>query len=66
MAIENGFQSGLYTDVALKQAEYNLVASKNELVSNTLKYLLNDLELKKYSSALSVQNIRDINNMLVW
>ena len=66
LAIENGFQSGLYTDVALKQAEYNLVASKNELVSNTLKYLLNDLELKKYSSALSVQNIRDINNMLVW
>ncbi len=66
LAIENGFQSGLYTDVELKKAEYNLIISKHELVSNTLKYLLNDLKLKKYSSELSIQNIEDINKMLIW
>ena len=66
LAIKNGFQSGLYTDVELKEAEYNLVISKNELVSNTLKYLLTDLQLRKYSSELSVQNIININEMLIW
>ena len=66
LAIENGFQSGLYTDVELKKAEYDLLISKHELVSNTLKYLLIDLQLRKYSSELSVQNISDINEMLIW
>ena len=66
LAIKNGFQSGLYTDVELKEAEYNLVISKNELVSNTLKYLLTDLQLRKYSSELSIQNIININEMLIW
>lgn len=66
LAILNGFQSGLYTDVELKKSEYNLTVTKNELVSSTLKYLLNDLALKNYSSELSVQNIKDINDMLIW
>jgi outer membrane protein len=66
LAIENGFQSGLYTDVELKKAEYDLLISKHELVSNTLKYLLIDLQLRKYSSELSVQNVSDINEMLIW
>ena len=37
-----------------------------ELISNTLRYLLTDLELKKYSSELSIESIKSINQMLVW
>jgi len=61
-----GSESGLYTDVEIKIAEYDLVKSKNELIETTLEYLLVDLKLKKYTSNLSVQNIQTINKMLVW
>jgi len=66
LTIENGFQSGLYTNVELKDSEYRLIIAKHELISNTLKYLLTDLELKKYSSELNIESIKDINQMLVW
>ena len=66
VTIGNGFQSGLYTNVELKDSEYKLTIAKHELISNTLKYLLTDLELKKYSSELSIKSIKDINKMLVW
>jgi outer membrane protein len=66
LTIENGFQSGLYTNVELKDSEYRLIIAKHELISNTLKYLLTDLELKKYSSELNIGSIKDINQMLVW
>ncbi len=61
-----GSQSGIYTDVEIKIAKYDLVKSKNELIETTLEYLLVDLKLKKYSSSLSVQDIQTINKMLVW
>ena len=61
-----GSQSGIYTDVEIKIAKYDLVKSKNELIETTLEYLLVDLKLKKYSSSLSVQDIQAINKMLVW
>ena len=66
VTIENGLQSGLYTNVELKDSEYKLTIAKHELISNTLKYLLTDLELKKYSSELSIESIKSINQMLVW
>ena len=66
VTILKGSESGLYTDVEVKTAEYELVKSKNELIETTLEYLLVDLKLKKYSSNLSVQNIQTINKMLVW
>ena len=66
LTIGNGFQSGLYTNVELKDSEYRLIIAKHELISNTLKYLLTDLELKKYSSELNIGSIKDINQMLVW
>jgi len=62
----NGLQSGLYTNVELKDSEYKLTIAKHELISNTLKYLLTDLELKKYSSELSIESIKDINQILIW
>tara|TARA_Y100000748_G_scaffold275139_1_gene250701 strand:+ start:949 stop:2256 length:1308 start_codon:yes stop_codon:yes gene_type:complete len=61
-----GSQSGIYTDVEIKIAKYDLVKSKNELIETTLEYLLVDLKLKKYSSSLSVKDIQAINKMLVW
>ena len=62
----NGLQSGLYTDVELKDSEYKLTIAKHKLISNTLKYLLMDLKLKKYSSELSVESIKNINQILIW
>jgi outer membrane protein len=62
----NGSQSGLYSNVELKDSEYKLTIAKHELISNTLKYLLTDLELKKYSSELNIQSIKNINQILVW
>ena len=66
LTISQGADSGLYTDVEVKDAEYNLIISKNDLIKSTLDLLLVDLNLKKYSSNLSVQNIQTINRMLVW
>ena len=62
----NGLQSGLYTNVELKDSEYKLTIAKHELISNTLKYLLIDLKLKKYSSELDIESIKNINQILVW
>ena len=62
----NGSQSGLYTNVELKDSEYKLTIAKHELISNTLKYLLIDLKLKKYSSELNVESIENINQILIW
>ena len=62
----NGSQSGLYTNVELKDSEYKLTIAKHELISNTLKYLLMDLKLKKYSSELNVESIENINQILIW
>lgn len=66
LTISQGADIGLYTDVEVKDAEYNLIISKNDLIKSTLDLLLVDLNLKKYSSNLSVQNIQTINRMLVW
>ena len=66
LTITQGADIGLYTDVEVKDAEYNLMVAKNDLIESTLDLLLVDLNLKKYSSNLSVENIRTINRMLVW
>ena len=66
LTISQGADIGLYTDVEVKDAEYNLIVAKNDLIASTLDLLLVDLNLKKYSSNLSVQNIQTINRMLVW
>ena len=42
------------------------MVAKNDLIKSTLDLLLIDLNLKKYSSNLSVENIQTINRMLVW
>ena len=57
---------GVYSDIQVQEAEYQLVQSKNELIKVTLDYLLIDLRLKKYSSELNVKNIESINQLLVW
>jgi outer membrane protein len=66
LTISHGGNIGLYTDVEIKDAEYNLMVAKNDLIESTLDLLLVDLNLKKYSSNLSVENIKTINRMLVW
>ena len=66
LTISHGGNIGLYTDVEIKDAEYNLMVAKNDLIKSTLDLLLIDLNLKKYSSNLSVENIQTINRMLVW
>jgi len=66
LTISQGADVGLYTDVEIKDAEYNLMVAKNDLIESTLDLLLVDLNLKKYSSNLSVENILTINRMLVW
>ena len=66
ISIITGAEAGLYTDVEIKNAEYNLVTSKNDLIQSTLDFLLVDLKLKKYSSDLNIQSINTINRMLVW
>ena len=66
LTISQGADIGLYTDVEVKDAEYNLLVAKNDLIESTLDLLLVDLYLKKYSSNLSVENIQTINRMLVW
>jgi outer membrane protein len=66
LTISHGADIGLYTDVEIKDAEYNLMVAKNDLIKSTLDLLLIDLNLKKYSSNLSVENIQTINRMLVW
>ena len=66
LTISHGADIGLYTDVEIKDAEYNLMVAKNDLIKSTLDLLLVDLNLKKYSSNLSVENIQTINRMLVW
>ena len=66
LTISHGGNIGLYTDVEIKDAEYNLMVAKNDLIKSTLDLLLVDLNLKKYSSNLSVENIQTINRMLVW
>ena len=66
ITINKGAEAGLYTDVELKNAEYNLIVSKNDLIKSTLDFLLVDLNLQKYSSSLNVHSIQKINQMLVW
>ncbi len=66
VTIMDGAEAGLYTDVEVKDAEYNLIISKNDLIKSTLDLLLTDLKLKKYSSDLNLQSISTINRMLIW
>ena len=62
----SGYKKGIYSDIDLKESEYNLIIAKNELISSTLEYMSTDLSIKKYSSELSIRHIEDINKMLVW
>ena len=62
----SGYNKGIYSDIDLKESEYNLIIAKNELISSTLEYMSTDLSIKKYSSELSIRHIEDINKMLVW
>ena len=66
ISIITGAEAGLYTDVEIKNAEYDLIVSKNDLIKSTLDFLLIDLKIKKYSSDLNIQSIKTINQMLVW
>ena len=66
LTVKKGFMLGVYSDIQVQEAEYQLVQSKNELIKVTLDYLLIDLRLKKYSSELNVKNIESINQLLVW
>ena len=62
----SGYKAGIYSDIDLKESEYNLIIAKNELISSTLEYMSTDLSIKKYSSELNIRHIEDINKMLVW
>ena len=62
----SGLRLGVYSDIDIKESEYNLIIAKNELISSSLDFMLTDLSIKKYSSELSIRNIEDINKMLVW
>jgi hypothetical protein len=58
--------SGTYTDVEVQETKLNLIQAKNSYIKTALDYILMDLKLKKYSSSLTKDNIKEINAMLIW
>ena len=63
---KKGYANGIYTDVALLRSEIEYIESKNNYTRSVFDYLLADLQLKKYSSTLSEQDLLKVNSMLVW
>ncbi len=63
---KKGYANGVYTDVALLKSEAEYIKSKNNYTRSVFDYLLADLQLKKYSSTLSEQDLLKINSILVW
>ena len=63
---KKGFMSGTYTDVEVQETKLNLIQAKNSYIKTALDYILMDLKLKKYSSSLTKDNIKEINAMLIW
>ena len=63
---KKGYANGVYTDVALLKSEVEYIESKNIYTRSVFDYLLADLQLKKYSSTLSEQDLLKVNSMLVW
>ena len=63
---KKGYAKGVYTDVALLKSEVEYIESKNIYTRSVFDYLLADLQLKKYSSTLSEQDLLKVNSMLVW
>ena len=63
---KKGYANGVYTDVAVLQSEAEYIESKNIYTRSVFDYLLTDLQLRKYSSTLSEQDLLKVNSMLVW
>ena len=63
---EKGFANGIYSDVALLKTRLDYIESKNNYTKSVFDYILVDLQLKKYSSTLSEQDLLQVNSMLVW
>ncbi len=63
---KKGFTSGTYTDVEVQETKLKLIQTKNSYTKTALDYILMDLQLKKFSSTLTKDNIKEINAMLVW
>ena len=51
--------------LSLKQ-DFDYIESKNNYTKSVFDYILVDLQLKKYSSTLSEQDLLQVNSMLVW
>ena len=63
---KKGFDNGIYSDVDLLKTKLDFIESKNNYTKSVFDYLLADLQLKKYSSTLSEQDLLKVNSMLVW
>jgi len=63
---KKGFMSGTYTDVEVQETKLKLIQAKNSYIKTALDYILMDLQLKKFSSTLTENNIKEVNAMLVW
>lgn len=66
LTIKNGFLLGVNSDIQVTEANYNLHTAKNEYIQSMMNLILSDLEIKKYSQDLTIQDIESINQWLVW
>ena len=58
--------SGIYTDIEVQESKINLISTKNKYISTVLSYLLQDLNIKKYTNDIDVLDIQEINSILIW
>ena len=66
IAAKKGFMSGIYTDIEVQESKINLISTKNKYISTVLSYLLQDLNIKKYTNDIDVLDIQEINSILIW
>ncbi|MBS82858.1 MAG: hypothetical protein CMD65_01845 [Gammaproteobacteria bacterium] len=65
-AVQAGYKFGVYSDVEVLEAEYNLAQSRLNLEKSILDYIITDLRLKKYTAELNANHIEKINKWLIW
>ncbi|MDJ0834254.1 MAG: TolC family protein, partial [Gammaproteobacteria bacterium] len=64
LARQQGYRSGLYTNLDVLDAERDVFEAKRDLARARYDYLLNHLSLKHSIGSLNEQDIADINRML--
>ena len=65
-AVQSGYSLGVYSNVEVMEAEYNLIQSQSNLEKSILDYIITDLRLKKYTTDLNISHVEHINKWLIW